>query len=920
LLAAALAAALAFAPQAAPAQPKGRPAASPLADLEVDIPYTRYVLKNGLTLIVHEDRKAPIVAVNVWYHVGSKNEPKGRSGFAHLFEHLMFNGSEHYDTDYFRGLEDIGATDVNGTTNEDRTNYFQNVPTPALDRVLFLESDRMGHLLGAIDQAKLDEQRGVVQNEKRQGENEPYAVAWELITKATFPAGHPYSWTVIGSMEDLDAASLEDVQEWFRGYYGPNNATIVVAGDVDAATARAKVEEYFGDIPPGPPVARWEHWPAKPTQERRARVEDRVPQSRLYMVWNAPGMTHPDVDSLDLLSDLLAAGKSSRLYKRLVYDERIATQVNAFVDSREIATLFTLIVTAAPGVELSRIEKAVDEEMAKLLAEGPSAAEVERAVNRQVAAFVRGAERIGGFGGKSDVLARCQVYEGDPGCWQRHLANFRAATPASLAAAGREWLSSGRYLLEVVPYPQLAAAGEGVDRSTVPLAGEPPAPEFPALQRATLSNGLELIVAERHAAPTVRASLVVDAGFAADQFGAPGTASFAMDVLDEGAGERDALAISDELARLGATLNTGSDLDASSLTMNALAANLAPSLALLADVALSPSFPENEITRLKAERLAAIQREKVSPIPIALRVMPRLLFGEGHAYATPWTGSGTEAAIQALGRDDLVRFHQTWFKPNNATLVLVGDTTLAEARPLVERLFGGWRQGDVPRKNLATVADRPEPEVYLIDRPGSIQSVILAGHVAPPRSSDAEPALQSANEVIGGGFVSRLNMNLREDKSWSYGAGSFVFDARGQRAWLAFAPVQSDQTGPSMAEVSKELTGLLNGSPVTEAELVRIKKDRVLSLPGSWETNAALANAIEEMVRYELPADYWSRYPGEVAALDRDDVQSAAGELIRPGHLVWLVVGDRAKVEEQIRAAGFEDIRYLDADGQPIGD
>ncbi|HEX6203712.1 MAG TPA: insulinase family protein, partial [Thermoanaerobaculia bacterium] len=693
-----------------------------------------------------------------------------------------------------------------------------------------------------------------------------------------------------------------------------------VAGDVDAATVKAKVEQYFGDIPPGPPVARWQDWPAKQTQDRRARVEDRVPQARLYMVWNAPGRNHTDVDHLDLVSDVLATGKSSRLYKRLVYDERIATNVNASVDDREIASLFSIEVTAAPGADLAKVEKAVEEELARLLADGPTAAEVERAVNRNVAGFVRGAERIGGFGGKSDILARCQVYAGDPECWKRQLASVRGATPASLGAAARAWLSSGRYTLEITPYPQVKAAAAGVDRATVPPPGEPPAPQFPALQRATLANGLDLIVAERHAVPTVRASLLVDAGFAADQFGAPGTASFAMDVLDEGTRSRDALAISDELARLGATLQSGSDLDASSVSMTALEANLEESLALFAEVALQPAFAENEIDRLKAERLAAIQREKASPIPMALRVMPRLLYGEGHAYATPWTGSGTEAAIQALTRDDLTRFHSTWFRPNNATLVVVGDTTMAEIQPLVERLFGGWPQGDVPRKNLASVDHRPEPEVYLIDRPGSIQSVIFAGHVAPRRTSELEPALQAANEVLGGGFVARLNMNLREDKSWSYGAGSFIFDARGQRAWLAYAPVQADQTGPSMSEVSKELTGILNGSPITDAELTRVKKDRVLSLPGSWETTNAVANAIEEMVRYDLPADYWSQYPGELAALDRDGVQSAAGELVRPGHLVWLVVGDRAKVEQQIRDAGFTDVRYLDADGRPLGE
>jgi zinc protease len=912
-----LALALAVAALAVSVPASGAPAAGP-ADLGIDIPYQRFVLDNGLTVLVHEDRKAPIVAVNVWYHVGSKNEKPGKSGFAHLFEHLMFNGSEHLDDDYHRGLEDLGATDVNGTTSEDRTNYFQNVPTPALDRVLFLESDRMGHLLGAVTQEKLDEQRGVVQNEKRQYENQPYAVAYELITKGTFPAGHPYSWTVIGEMADLDAAELDDVHEWFKAYYGPNNAVIVLAGDIDAATAREKVERYFGDIPPGPPVARWDEWVAKPDQDRRQTVEDRVTQARVYMEWNAPGWGHADVEYLDLLSDVLATGKSSRLYKRLVYEERLATSVSSSLEVRELATLFEIEATAAPGVELARIEAVIGEELARLLAEGPTAAEMERAVNRQLAAFVRGAERIGGFYGKSDILARCEVFSGTADCWREQLQRTRGASPADLQAAGRRWLSSGRYLLEVTPYPEVRASGTGVDRAQLPAPGEPPAPRFPAFERVELANGLDVVVAERHAVPVVRLGLLVDAGYAADQHDGPGTASFAMDVLDEGTTSRDALAISDELARLGATLGTGSDLDTSVVEMTALQNKLAEALELFADVVLHPAFPAKEIERLRAERLAAIEREKVSPIPIALRVMPGLLFGEGHAYATPWTGSGTSEAIQALTRDDLVDFHQRWFKPGNATLVVVGDTTLAAVRPHLERLFGGWAGGEVPAKTLAAVDHRPASEVYLIDRPGSIQSVILAGHVAPPRAGSPEAALQAANDVLGGNFVARLNMNLREDKSWAYGAGSFVFDARGQRAWIAYAPVQGDQTGPAMMEVRKELTGILDGSPVTAAELGRVKKDRVLSLPGSWETGGAVSDALEEIVRYGLPDDYWSRYPDELAALDLGTVQQAAGTLIHPDRLVWLVVGDRAKIEEQIRAAGFEEIHLLDSDGRPV--
>ena len=886
------------------------------ADADVAIPYERFVLDNGLTVIVHQDHKAPIVAVNVWYHVGSKNEKPGRTGFAHLFEHLMFNGSENYDQDYFRAVEDVGATDLNGTTNNDRTNYFQNVPVSAFDRVLFLESDRMGHLLGAVTQAKLDEQRGVVQNEKRQFENEPYTVSEELINQGAFPAGHPYSWTVIGSMEDLGAAALDDVHQWFKDYYGAANATLVIAGDVDLATVKTKVETYFGDVPPGPPVARFGQWIAPRGELKRQRVEDRVPQARLYKVWNAPGFGTADVDHLDLVSDLLSAGKSSRLYKRLVYDDRIASEVQAYVDVREIATLFIVEATVAPGSDLAAVERAIDEELARLLADGPTAAEVERAANRQVADFLRGAERIGGFGGKSDVLARCQVFTGSPDCWQTRLGRVRAATPERLAETARRWLAGGEYVLEIHPYAEYKTA-EGIDRSTLPQPGEMPAPEFPAIERAGLSNGLEVVLVQRDAMPLVQVTLMVDSGYAADQGAAEGTAAFTMAMLDEGTAGRSAIDLSDELARLGAGLGAGADLDVAFVNLQAVKANLGPSLELMADVVLNPSFPEAEVDRLRAERTAAVQREKVSPVGIALRLMPKLLFGRGHAYATSFTGLGSEASLAEIDRDDLVRWHATWFKPDNATLVVVGDVGMAEVRPQLERLFAGWKRGEVPRKNVTPVANG-ERVVYFIDRPGSIQSFILAGQVAPPRGGAQELAFDTVVEVLGGGFVSRLNMNLREDKGWAYGAGAFLPDAAGQRPLLVFAPVQSDQTGPSMAEVLKETRGILAGRPVTVAELERVKKDEILSLPGSWETTGEVSDAVEEIVRFGLPDDHWARYPKQLYGLDLAAVNEAAADVLEADRMVWLVVGDRAQVEQQVRDAGFDDLRFIDADGKAV--
>jgi zinc protease len=875
------------------------------------------VLPNGLTLIVHEDHKAPIVAVNVWYHVGSKNEKPGRTGFAHLFEHLMYNGSENYDKDFFGPLEQAGATDMNGTTNEDRTNYFQNVPVNALDLALWMESDRMGHLTGAISQAKLDEQRGVVQNEKRQGENEPYGKVWDFLTPKLYPTNHPYSWTVIGSMEDLDAAKLDDVKDWFRTYYGAANAVIVVAGDIDAETAKQKVEKYFGDIPAGPPVARQRSWVAKRTGTQRGIMQDRVPQARIYRVWNMPAWGTADADYLNLVSDVLSSGKTSRLYKRLVYDDQTATDVRAYVDLREIGSLFVIEATARPGVELGRVEKAVDEELARLLATGPTAAEVRRVKTQYRAGFIRGIERIGGFGGKSDVLALGEVFAGRPDFYRVRLDRVGKATPAELMSAARRWLSDGVYHLEVQPYPEFQTASAKADRSKLPEPGAPPDTKFPELERATLSNGLKIILARRPSIPQVRLDLHLDAGFAADQGGTPGTASLAMAMLDEGTTTRSALQISEQLAQLGANLSTGSKLDASTVSLDALKENLDASLEIYGDVILHPSFPRTDFERLKKQRLAQIRQEKADPVGLALRVFPGLLYGPGHAYANPWTGSGTKESTTRIGRDDLVRFHRAWFKPNHATLVVVGATTMAEIRPRLERLFAGWKPGEVPVKNITTVEQQRSPVVYLIDRPGSLQSLIIAGNVAPPKANPREVSIQTMNGVLGSDFSSRVNMNLREDKHWSYGAYTFFRDARGQRPFVAYAPVQTDKTKEAIVELDRELRGIIKERPIQPAELARSQASLTLTLPGSWETMSALAGAIGNIVTFGLDDRYYDTFAEKVRAQTIQSLSDAAAEAVHPDKLIWVVVGDRAKIEPGLRELKLGEIRLIDTDGKP---
>jgi len=885
---------------------------------DIDIPFQKFVLDNGLTVIVHEDHKAPIVAINTWYHVGSKNEKLGKTGFAHLFEHLMFGGSEHSPGRYIDAMEKIGATDLNGTTNNDRTNYFENVPTSALDYTLWMESDRMGFLLGSLDQKTLDLQRGVVQNEKRQGENQPYSVAFQLITQNTYPVGHPYSWTVIGDMGDLNAASMDDVKEWFRTYYGPSNVTIVLAGDIDLKTAKEKVEKYFGNIPPGPPVAHQEAWVAKMTGTHKQIVQDRVPQARIYKVWNVPQYGSADADYLDLASDVLSSGKSSRFYKRLVYDDQIATNANATVAANEIAGQFRIQATAKPGGNLAQVEKELDEELAKFLKDGPTAEELARAKAQHEASFVRGIERIGGFGGKSDRLAQSQTYLGSPDAYKISIKRIQDATPEEVKAAAIRWLSDGEYALEVQPFPPFKADATGADRTKAPEIGTPPELKLPKLQRTTLSNGLKVILAERHEVPLVTFWLDADAGYAADQSASPGTASMVMALLNGGTKTRSALQISDEQALLGAQIGAFSNLDMSIVRLSALKSKLDASLELYADIILNPTFPEEDFRRQQSLQKAGIQREKTTPVQMGLRVFPALIYGPGHAYGNPATGTGTTASVEKMTREDMVKFHETWFKPNHAALVIAGDTTLGEVTPKLEKLFAGWKPGQTPQKTIPKVKLPDKSVVYLIDKPGALQSILIVGNIAPPKANPDEIAIEAMNDGLGGLFLSRINSNIREDKHWSYGTSTILLDARAQRPWLTIAPVQTDKTKESLAELNKEFRAILGDRPLTQEELTIVKDSETLSLPGSRETQEAVGSSINELVNYGLPDDYYDTMVGKIRALKPADTAAAAKIIVHPDNLIWVVVGDRAKIEAGIRELGLGEIRLLDADGKPI--
>ena len=894
--------------------------AAPFDRAAYNINHKKFVLQNGLTLIVHEDHSVPVVGVNMWYHVGSRNEKRGKTGFAHLFEHFFFNGSENYPHGFREAMDDLGANNRNGTTNTDRTNFFEDVPVSALERTLFLESDRMGFLGNYISKEMLERERGVVQNEKRQGENQPYGRVRMEVSAKMYPYSHPYSWSTIGYMEDLQAASLDDIKEWYRTYYGPNNAVISLAGDITPERALELVNKYFGAIPPGPPLPRTEAW--IPTLDRNIRdeMEDHVPQVRIYRNWHAAAWKDADAARLSLLGAVLAGSKSARLDKRLVYDKGLATSVNAYLNDAELAGTFNLVVTVKPGVDPLLVEREVDAIVAELLEKGPSAAELARVKTSILADFSRSVERLGGMGGRSDVLAESMTYGGRPDAYLDRLEQMANTTPAEVKAAGGRWLRAHHYTMTVRPFAKLAAAKSSIDRKQLPALGEAPDVKFPALQRAQLKNGLKVILVERHSAPIVNATLAIDAGAASDSTAKAGAAALTLDLLDKGTKTRDAFALSDALESLGANLSTGTGLDQSLVRLQATSANLAPSLAIMADAALNPSFPQDQFALQKGRRLAGIGQEKAQPNSLATRVLPGLLYGQEHVYGKP--ASGYEASVAGITRDDLAQWHATWFKPGSATLVVAGDVTMDKLLPALEASFGKWAAGSAPAKQVngaVTVSTAGAPrKIYLIDKPDAPQSTIVAAQLSLPYGQPEDLAIEPVMTNFGGIATSRLNRNLRLDKHWSYGTSARLSEVRGQRSFVTIAPVQTDKTIEAMREVRKEVQGVAGERPLVGAEYESIMRNMTSRLAGRFGTLNALEGAALATVNLGLPEDYWANYARNVKALTPAQLGQAAGKFVKPEEVTWLVIGDLRKVEAGIRSLGWGEVVVLDQDGKPI--
>ena len=882
----------------------------------VSIAYEKFMLSNGLDVILHEDHSLPVVAVNVWYHVGSKDEEQGRTGFAHLFEHVMFEGSKHHNKSYFDPLQKVGAN-LNGSTTNDRTNYWEDVPSNYLELALWLEADRMGFLMDALDQKRFDVQRDVVKNERRQSyENRPYGMAHLLLPPVVFPSPHPYSWSTIGSQEDLDAAALEDVKDFFQTYYTPSNASLAIVGDFDSSEVSRQVERYFGDIPPGPPTTCVGRMDSKLRGQASLTMRDKVQLPRLYLVWpTVPGFDRRQVP-LDILSVVLGDGKSSRLYQSLVYDRQIAHDVAVFHHAQEIAGEFYLQVTAAPGKTLEEIESIVWEEIARTKEEPLTEKELARAKNRVESHYVRQLERFGGFGGRADMLNYYNTMAGDLELVNTDVERYLSVTEADVQGAAEAMLSDSYVRLSVLPEEQLRPSQSSVDRSAMPEPSTAPSFSPPVPKRARLANGLDVVTLEERGLPLVAFGVLLRAGAIADTPELPGLGNLTASMLAEGTSSRSSSQIAEEMEFLGAHLGVITNREYVLVSTETLTAHWHAALELASDVLVNPTFPQNELDRLQRELLVDLRRVSDNPAAIAARASRALLYGPTSRYGHPV--DGTESSAEALTREALTGHFAKYYVPANATLIVVGDAAHDEVMAQAEARLGGWTSAQPE----AFDGSEPEPgatptTIFLADKPGAAQSIIRCGQLTIPRHHADYFALTLLNYVFGGQFAARLNTNLRQDKGYSYGYVSSIDWFTGPSSLVAGGGVETAVTKEAVAETLKEFAEIRGPRPVTEAEFETARYGIIRSIPSQFEAQGQMLQQLTRLVAFRLPLDYFTNFEANLMAVTLDDVRRVAEERFDDAHLRILVVGDAATIEPGLKELGLPLVK-VDHDGNPL--
>lgn len=879
----------------------------------VDIPYERHVLDNGLTVLIHVDQTAPQAFVNVYYKVGSRDEKPGKTGFAHLFEHLMFNGSENYDEEYFAPIQDVGGS-LNGDTWLDRTRYFQTVPNTALERVLWLESDRMGHLLGAVTQEKLDQQRGVVQNEKRRGDNRPYSQLSKRMMAGLFPEGHPYSWSTIGSMDDLNAASLDDVHEWFKAWYGPANAIVTVAGDVDPVAALEMVKLHFGDIPPGSPVRHRDDWLPVRTINTSETMQDRVANPVISRGWAVPGDDHVEATLVSLATRILGGDSSSRLYKRLVKEEQLAVSASMSIQVFDLASVARLQVVLNPGADAEKARRIIDEELARFETEGPTATELELVKTQIAGSVIKGLDSLSG---KANLLAESEYYGGSPDAYKIGFSWLDGATTDSIRAASESWLGSGYHEIYVTMFGNHAVAESGADRNALPTVDSYPPATAPLVQDFKLRNGIPVRFVQRPGVPAVSMIGQFRVGEVVSAEENPAAASIALGAASKGSRRRSADDIVADLKRTGSSFGLGARTDTTRVTVTTLTSKFDAAMELTADILRNPSFDESEVQLLKDVAVAIIAQGKTNPSALAGKYVDSVLYGD-HPYGGM---PATPEDVASLTEEGLRAAYERRIRPQDLTLYVAGGIDPETLIKALDKHFGDWKASRGEAAILDLKAVQPgerSARVVVFDMPGAPQSNVIAAQLIDAPFQPGHTDFRLADMIYGGNFTSRINSNLREEKGWSYGVRSGASNVVGPRMWTVTAQVQSDKTAQSIAELLGELRAIDGDRPFTIDELENVRNERIRKLPAITATTSGILGYLAENGVHGHADDYVEKRKGEYEAVALENLAPAMDDRIDPDKLSWFITGDLSKIEADIAALDLGEIEVWDADGNRV--
>ncbi|MCB9854512.1 MAG: insulinase family protein [Phycisphaerales bacterium] len=880
-----------------------------------DVKYEKYRLENGMTVILHEDHSLPVACINLWYYVGSKDEAPGRSGFAHLFEHLMFMGTHRVPNGDFDTIMESGGGWNNASTSSDRTNYFSFGPSNLLPRLLWLDADRLEDLGEAMTQEKLDKQREVVRNERRQtSEMQPYGRADLKISELMFPPGHPYHIEVIGTHEDLQAATLQDVKDFFAAYYVPNNAALVVAGDFDPAEIKPLVAKLFGTLQRGADPVHREVESTSLKEVKRVVYTDNVQFARLTLVYHSPAIFAPGDAEMDLVGEILSSGKSSRLYKRLVYEDQLATDVSAYQESSILGSLFRIDITAAEGKSLDDIERVTDEILGELVTAGPTTEELERHKASTEFNMLNGLQSILG---KADSLNRYNFFLGEPNSFKRDLERYRGASVASVKNWSQKVLTpNARLIMRVLPDSQKQLL-EGRDEE--PALGDARrfAPEAP--QRFTLSNGIEVRHWQRSELPLVEVSLFLRGGAANLDGARPGLAYLTAEMLDEGAGDLDALEFSDAMDLLGARFDVSAERESTTVNLSVLKHHIDKALSLYADAILRPRFDATEWDRVRALHMQALKQAEDRPTEVASRVGMRQFFGEDHPYGRPVRG--TVESVGGLTLEAVKACHDSFFVPANAMIFIAGDLTKDEAQAAMEAHFGAWKTpaGYASVREVETKAPANNAlRVVVVDKPGAVQTVVQFYMPGPKHTDPKRVEYDLLNTILGGSFTSRLNQNLREEHGFTYGARSRFAMSQSTGYLVAASNVQAEVTGAALREFLKEFARF-SAADISAEETRKTSETNRMTTIQSFQGLDGVIETAEDRELNGLAFSTLGDDLAEMMAASQGDLNTLAKTAIPLDKALLVLVGDKDLILKQLDGLGLPSPIELNVRGEPVG-